>query len=97
MRHNTHTHTHTYKCVITHTINIVSKFAVSFFFPANKRCALLHKIATDAMGKVQYVLGGEEAGVRLRTSKSGERTAVSATVCVRVCVHVYERERGRER
>lgn len=44
--------------------------------------AVLHKLASDAMGKVQYIMGGDEAGVKLRASRSVERTAVTATLWV---------------
>ena len=46
------------------------------------RCALMHKMASDALGKVQYMLGGEEAGVKLHASRAGERTAVSASLWI---------------
>ena len=48
------------------------------------RCSLLHKVASDTLGKIQYILGGKEAGVKLRALRSGERTHVSASVWVGV-------------
>eukprot|EP00802_Teleaulax_amphioxeia_P010840 Tamp_10870.p1 GENE.Tamp_10870~~Tamp_10870.p1 ORF type:complete len:660 (+),score=96.02 Tamp_10870:65-1981(+) len=48
------------------------------------RCGLLHKVASDTLGKIQYILGGQEAGVKLRAQRSGERTHVSASVWVGV-------------
>ena len=48
------------------------------------RCSLLQKLASDAMGKIQYILGGEEAGVKVRASRAGERTSVSANLWVGV-------------
>jgi DnaJ family protein C protein 11 len=46
------------------------------------KCALQHRMSDDSLGRIQYILGGDRGGVKVKMTKSGERTVVNASVWV---------------